>query len=401
MKIGRRTAMLTVAGALPAAHVAVAGPPYTQAQSGGATTVVSGFRASPVILYVDPVDGDDANSGQSPTAAKASIQAAYDAIPNLEIDKKGYPINGKQGGLIELLPGRHDVGKGLRIQRLKPVELRCAMRPHRLPSVVDVGAVIFSSADPAPAQLIGIGLARDTKLNAQGHVFRRITFELKGATTAAIRAKSWTYGVVEDCGAFHLDPGKTPNGWFIDVLNAGEVNGADSSWQRITNNNVRRLGLYRGRVTAPRGLNNNQHVFRDNVVFGTRRRKEALIYLESAQGCSIMNNNLEFGTIAMQFDRVTNSGNVIMGNSGENIHIWLKADKFYGNTMIDAGSRSPVRNQANPAKNSKLYDLGRATGHNLIIEAVTTGFADLYNDSPTAVVDAGKGNVRIDPDSLK
>ena len=67
--------------------------------------------------------------------------------------------------------------------------------------------------------------------------------------------------------------------------------------------------------------------------------------------------------------------------------------------MIDSGSRGPGLNWADPKSPSKLYDFTDNTGHNLVIEAVSTGFGKLYGGS--AFVDAGSGNASIDPTNYR
>ena len=386
---------------LPGACASVTSPP-----SGGA--VPTPQSVSPNILYVDPTNGIDSNSGRSPAAAKATIQAAYNAIPVVQ-ESGGFPVNVRQGGLINLLQGRHDVGAGLNLFKSKPVEIVGPFRAQRRPEIsgsqsADVGAVIYSSTKTT--QLIGIGVARDTIQNGYGFAFRQITFEMRDTTEYAIKAHDTNFLVVEDCGARHFDIATTPNAWLVGSLNQGILQGQDTSWHRITNNSTTGCGLYEGKVTPPGGTNSNQHVISGNVCFGHAARTKAFIYLENCQGSTIMGNNLETGKTAIEFGNnpdgfTISTGNLIMGNSGESIHTWIKATRFYGNIVMDPGSRVPTRNQADPADNSKLYNLSKLTGHNIILDSVTTAFGDLYDDNPLAVVDAGSGNVRIDPTNYR
>jgi len=407
MGIGRRSALIAFGGMLPTACATVASLP-----PGGALPGRYGLSVTydtPNIRYVDPIRGNDSNSGHTPRRAKATIQAAYDAIPVLQTDRNGYPVNVRQGGQINLLPGRHDVGDGLKLQKSKPVEIIGPMRPQRRVEIFDnkasdIGAIIYSSEDPE--QLVGIGLAPDTSQNGYGFQFRQITFEMRGTTTHAIRAYDTSFLVVEDCGARHFEIARTPNAWLVGSVNRGVLRGQDTSWHRIINNCTSRVGLYQNKVTVPEGRNSNQHVIRDNVCFGHRRRTEALIYLEHSQGSTIQSNNLEGGAIAIEFGApargyTISTSNLIMGNSGEAIHLWLKATRFYGNIVMDTGSRHPKRNQSDPAKNSKLYEFSKQTGNNLVVDAVTTGFGNLYDNTPLAVLDAGSGNTRIDPKNLR
>lgn len=384
-----RDAVLAVVGTAP--------PPPP---SGGG----SGYL-SPNIMHVDPVSGNDANDGQSWASSKRTIQAAYDAIPIDGPDSNGYPSGLRQGGRIWLSEGRHDVGAGVNFQRRKPVELLSVIgNPTRTAfpdgpggTLAMPGAVIYSTQNPQPAQLIGIGLGPDSTNGAYGHVFKDLIFEGNGTLDTIIRTEVMNNGLIQNCSARHLDSSTSPNCFFVRVLNTGIPSNSDASWNRLYDNLCAGMGLYEGKITEPGGRNNNGHVFRDNRCFGDTNRTEAFVYMEGASGCLISGNNFENGAIAMQFEGsggATVTGNLLIGNTGERIDTWLKGGtSFTGNIMIDSGARSP-----NVVTNPLLYDISSACHHNIIIEAVSTQFANLYG-SPPIGVNADPETVRIDPTS--
>lgn len=356
----------------------------------------------PHILYVDPDSGSNSDTGLSPELAKATIQAAYDAIPTVEVDGSSFPINRKQGGVIHLLAGRHDVGTGVNMFKGKVAQLEGPFHAQRKAQTsvktAMVGAVIYSSEGTQPNALISIGVASDSVQNGYGFVFRQLMFELDGVGEYAILTNNVNNMLVENCAARHYDIATEPDAWLWGSLNTG-TSGADASWNRLLNNNVSAMGLYEGKITAGAGQNNNAHIIRDNVSFCDPTRAVGHIYLEAAKGCTLAGNNLEGGTIGMEFGgSVDNStGNFIAGNTGESIHTWLKAARFIGNIVLDGGSRNPTRDQGDPNDNHKLVDFASTAHGNFVLLATVSAFADLYDQSPEATVNLGSQSKLIRP----
>jgi hypothetical protein len=298
-----------------------------------------------------------------------SIQNAVDTLPPM-------------GGIINLGPGKYDVGSGLNIPKSKRVEIKGSMRAvhyqwqSTIPSDFP-GSVIYSSANPS--ELIGIGLNTNDVNNYYGSVFRDLHFHLNGGTTAAIRADDWNMGFIENCGAAHHGWQTTPNAYFVECNNTGRLGSgaADTSWHQIVGNRIWGLGLYNGITNSPQGLNNNQHVLLRNMCFG-KGRSEAFVQCNAAKGWTIGFNNFEGGNSAIHFgDPIgglnTSASNLLIGNSGESVNDWITGNYIYGSTFIDLGVR------LTPLDIEKLVNIGPNSSHNIfIMSAITEGLANLY-----------------------
>lgn len=351
------------------------------------------------ILYVHP-EGSDNNDGLSKSSPKQRIQSAYDALPAPDLSG-GFPVDATGGGLINLMPGRHDVGTGLSLFRQKPVELRSVIGnpARRLGNLsgtrVAIGAILYSSESTQPDELVALGIGgagtTDTTNNANGHTFRDVQFELAGVCTAAIRAENWNQGLVIGCSAQHLDEATEPDAWLCDVLNTGEVVGSDTSWNQMIGNLVNRMGLYKGVTTTTNGLNNNCHVIDRNICFGNATRTDALVEIHRGIGCAITNNNFETSPKAVELlgdsGGANGSRNYMAGNSGEGCPIWLRARDQNHLIMLDGGNRTASATDV-------LIDIADG-GDNLVIEAAISILNAGY-DRDDAWVDTA-GTARISP----
>jgi len=376
----------------PAGPKGPAGPPGL---SGGADSV---FYTHPSMRFVDPDNGSDSLHGLTPTGAKKTIQAAYDAVPINLTNRNGVPIADRQGGTVILMPGRHDVGPGVKMWRSKPCVV-AGLLPTGNPRpsisggrVVNPGVIVYS--DQQPQELFSIGLdPLDTGHNSYGYVFQDFHYELAGSTKYVIHGIQNNALTVRNIAGRHTNP--VSGNYAIRVVNASDTTGADASWGRIHNNWTHGTGLLQVLATSPQGLNVNQWVVRDNVCHGFTGMTSPFIYMERAIGCTIADNNLETAAIAIEFGGDSggenNVQNHLRGNNGEGVAVWLKADRLWSSRMDDMYNR-------HPAEGDIIANLGANTGHNIITETVSTPFNNLYSSNPWT--DAGKGNVFLDPTKL-
>lgn len=214
------------------------------------------------IRYVDPVNGSDSHLGLSQGNAFATIQAAYDSLPDMT-GAPSWVYAG--GGVLVLMDGRHDVGNGLIAADGKPAVVtslsgHLTYRGAGLTApYIQQNAVIFSSSHATAL----FKLLSPSTHQTHGWEFHGIGFDLSDPlTTTGIYCENICYMVIDDCS---VGGSGTVEQYFVRGLAKDTGGGdADASWYRIQRNNVRNAGIaHLGDV----GTNSNQHVISDNTCF--------------------------------------------------------------------------------------------------------------------------------------
>lgn len=309
------------------------------------------------IQYVHP-DGSDTRDGFDEGTAKATMQAAYAALPS-------------SGGILNVLPARHDVGAGLVLTKGKRVHIQSLGHWQRAASPFSGstwntggGAVLFSSG--APTNLLSWTAAND---NEEGFSAENVIFECNSSITRAIYAEGVNHGYISNCG-FMM---KNASGIAIVLDHNVGVTGDDSSWWRVMNNLCGGGGAFFDTLAS---ANNNNNLVSGNLIFfdGTA------IQMRFAHRSSIMFNNIE-GNAVGPFIKLTNCfACMTMGNSGECStagNIFIQLDASHGNTLLgDIGTSTPTATD-------KLYDFINSSRDNLAVTGVYSSQSSLYGAGPS------------------
>lgn len=288
--------------ALTAQTTVAADDMFVLATAAGATKKITGANlklatgalpSAAAVRYVAGtgvgLSGSDSNDGLSPSRAMATLQAAYDSLPNTSGNDHG-------GGTIVLLPGYHDVGTGFvgdGLQKHAVVTSFTGWHPWKNAAArgatVPLGyATIYTSQNAT--SLVTIGNEAGAATNQEGWAFLGIGFDMTdGDTTWAIDARDVLYGQVHGC-AFE---GGTDMNLNRQAIRCRVVNASDASYWKVTNNWTRLLGLAHFGDGA---TNNNGHFFGWNVIF-TGNDSDGIV-LDHATRCWTLANNFEGSTMS-------------------------------------------------------------------------------------------------------
>jgi len=316
-----------------------------------------------------------------------SIQDAYASLP------------AESGGVIYLLPGRHDVGDGLTLDRTKPVSLVGLARWRRHVSTEDLdepehvpGAVLHSSTS-AP-WLIDTTQPMDSVVNGFGFEFRNLVLDFR-TSEIGILADNVNHGVVENC--FFAGPGG--DAWAImlvtkdSFVQPGTSHGDDASWWRVMNNNARDCGLFAalgafGGNTPAYQWNHNNHLIEGNVCFQASATTPA-IWLRGGHRSHLVANNLEGDwdpAILLESCWQSRSD----GNAGESSLEGITFVRLEGSSaclISDLG--------ASTSSGQTLIQMDAGSGDNIVLAPALTAERSLYG--PDGYVDEGVNNLIVSP----
>ncbi len=277
-----------------------------------------GFASVHLVRYVDYVLGDDGNEGLSPTDAMKTIQAAYNDLVTVSDAEYTATGNGKPVGQIILLPGDHDVGTGVVIDYLHPVEI---VGPRygwgRPQSHADWSSARIYSSSAAATEFI---LTGSTSHVTYGNTFRGLTFSVNTsvntALVACIKTQANDYLQVLDCHADTLD-GSTETGVVFLYMHQGG-SARDNAWFLVAGNTVARVALIQLGDGTGQGGNFNRGVIRENIVFYNGSLQGMVMFRDAVQLTCVMNNNLESGAKAVYLGTSGScANNLFMNNGGE------------------------------------------------------------------------------------
>ena len=290
----------------------------------------------------------DGVSGGLPSGS--SLQDAYDGLPD-------------SGGVLKLEQyGRYDVGGGLRLDRRKRVVFTSDGRGSRGRSQPSEQSapVVFSST--GAATLVSFPNP-PASANAYGFEWSNVDFEISPTTTIVFDAVSVNMMIVENCGVYHPTSDTVEAPFLFINAHHNSPTGDDSSWFRIRDNYV--VG---GTLVRAVGHNVNQWVISENNCI-PQNSTDPMIYLWGAHRCVIRDNNLEGTTTGIYLE--ASVGCRLDGNGGEDTDPFVHLHDSYANLVTDLGISAP---------GAKKFALITGTSsENLIISAVGTGAADLYN----------------------
>lgn len=249
-------------------------------------------------------DGNDSRSGRGPGQAKLTLAAAYAALPST-------------GGTIFALPGLYDLGSGFVGSRQKLLDLIGIVKPTKvigsatttpLTSLSASAAVFRASGNP---QSMISWTGGSSVATYQGLKFQNLVFEISGS--AMERALYLPNACRSEVSGNLFFADKTTSPAPFNALGAlfrsDGTTGADSSWNRVYDNEAINCGLVRfGNLTGS-GVNNsiNQNVIRENVCLGRDHTSgaatfdstnpttsaEPAISIIGGHRCSTRDNNLE------------------------------------------------------------------------------------------------------------
>jgi hypothetical protein len=317
----------------------------------------------------------------------ASLQAAYDALPN------------PTGGVLYLQACRYDVSPGLRLNRGKPVSIVGPARwrrhvareyvddPRRIPT-----AIIFSSTTPTGSGYLVDTTRPSSLLNGQGFEFRNLMFDTDNAA-GAILGDNVSHAVV---GNSFFALGRA-DAWAIKLVTKdsfvqpGTPHGDDASWWRIEDNNSQGGGFFcacgaEGGTTQPYLWNHNQHVITGNVVFAPNSPVMPAIWCRGCHRTYIAANNLE-GEFNPAILLESTWQSRLDGNGGEAGTtaglVFAKLVDSDANFLSDMGTST--------SEGQILYFLDSASSDNVVIAAALTNTRDLYGAG--GIVNLGASNL--------
>ena len=363
-------------------------------------TIHDWTQADELVRFVSRASyASDSNDGRTPFAPKATIQAAYDDLPD-------YPGNEDTpaGGTVLIGSGRHDVGSGLVLDRYKPCEFigrnpRRWLSPPFYNTFTTAGSVItraqgtYSAAEATPLHgsnraLVSFGTGTPTNIGS-GFVYENLIFELLNPTTqpgmtAAIDNYSVNHTVIHNCMCFS----KNVAGVFVYNENSTD-NTLDSSWGRMTRNVCQGAALFRTPVI---GNNCDNWNISDNVLFGGGSLTYEGIYMDGATRCVIRDNTLHWSHPTNFVINLTGCLSMrLSGNSGEDIPKYLRlgnGTRFTGCRQCIVMDPGKVQGQVLETTDVFVEINGTSSTQNLII-APTGGGGYGYPAGATPVVFTG------------
>lgn len=269
-----------------------------------------GYLSTHLHRYVDPINGNDANTGLSPSAAMETIQAAYDDLYTVAnanyTDLSGYLGLGK----IILLPGDHDVGDGIAMSLYNGVEFVGTRSGAQHYVSQDSSSRIISSSSTATEFFKMYQTGAGTV--GRGFRFTDIGFRISSTTNTSLTSVLYVSGMnnfqVERCSFANAQSTATTV-WAILHESMGDI-----SWARIFNNNCGHMPFYKATPAAGGGANMNRNAIMHNVCF--YGGSEPIIHL---------NGEWAFGTVAYNtLEGPTGNAAVLVDNSNADWNTFIE-----------------------------------------------------------------------------
>lgn len=314
--------------------------------------------------------GSDSSSGASWTSAKATLQAAYDALP-------------ANGGWVEVGPAvnansGYNVGAGVQLQNSKPAVFRSALGPRH--QRAPISAYVTSGLSWAPriytTNTSAAELFRCSGGNGQGFGWQGLVFDVsQTGLRQAIYAPNVSYSLLDDCAATGPETYVQDRYMVRGLVTAG---GDDSSWWNMTNNGVRRMGLCDMGTTG--GENNNRHYIAGNRLLGASGEAGTGMKFEFPAGVTTWGNNIEGYQYGIWMHAAVSCG--FYGDAGETTTNFIYATSAYGCDFSPLGI-------SNVSGHKLVTILG---GDNVITASPLRGGTQYPADpSRTGAVDGGPG----------